>query len=130
MNSVKLWIAALVAVSFLAGGVGGYTLATRGQRASSAQPMAPYAERLAGLFELDEQRRADLRFVLDRYEQDLDDLEARYLREQMEDDLVELGERTLERLRLYVIPPEALEEFDALCRADAVLSRALAGATN
>lgn len=124
MSSAKLWILALAAVTFLAGGVTGYLFGAAGHQVGEDHLLADYEERLATRFDLDETRRQDLRFVLDRYEKDLYDLEARYLRGRMEDDLVELGERTTERIRRYVIPAERLEEFDALCAGIQVPSAA------
>lgn len=127
MSSPRLWILVLVAMTLLTGGVAGYLLGAAGRSADDDRLMADYADRLAARFDLDETRRRDLRFVLERYEKDLYDLEARYLRERMEDELVELGERTTERIRRYVIPVDRLEEFDALCRGLAVPSAATLG---
>jgi hypothetical protein len=122
MNGAKPWIVALVLLTFLSGTVSGWLLANRMRPVRPDHLMADYETRLIAAFELDETQRQDLRFVLDRYEKDLYDLEARYLRETMEDDLVELGNRTFDRIRRYVIPAERLAEFDALAAGISVPS--------
>ena len=113
MNSERTWIVILAAVCFLAGAAGGILWASSLQPAPDHGPYGDYISRCIDTFDLDAREARDLRYVLERYNSDVDELKAQYVRE-MEPELVKLGQVCRERIRKYVLPADQVEAFDRL----------------
>lgn len=114
MSSERIWIVILAAVCFLAGAAGGILWATGLQPAPDHGPYGDFITRFATTFDLDVREARDLRYVLERYHGDVEELKAQYVRE-MEPELVQLGQVCRDRIRKYVLPPNQVEAFDRLC---------------
>jgi len=119
MSSERFWVVILTAVTFLAGVAAGLLVADRVGPGPAAGPFAEsaarmeYVSRMVETFDLSPEETRDLRYLIDRYQRDIEDLEARHVRD-MEPELVRLGEVCTERIKKYVLPEDRREEFDRL----------------
>ncbi len=113
MNSERLWILVLALVCFLAGLAGGLLAADRIRPHAPTGPFAGYVASFADTFDLDEERTRDLRFLMDRYHRDIEDLKARHV-QGMEDELIQLGDICRDRIKTYVLPVDRHDEYDLL----------------
>ena len=113
MNSERLWIVILAVVSFLAGLAGGVLAARHLAPVPEAGTDSAYVRRFVEHFDLDAARTRDLAFVLEDYAKRVEDLKARHAAD-LEPELVEAGETCRERIRIYVLPPDRVAEFDRM----------------
>ena len=114
MSSTRLWVLLLTGVSFLAGLAAGILIAPGMTPPLSHGPFAAYELHFAATFELSAEERSNLRHVLDRYQRELQELEARRAHE-TETERVKIGIACRERIRKYVLStsdPARLERFD------------------
>ncbi len=113
MSSERFWIVLLAGTSFLAGLAGGVLLSFSLRLSPEPEPVrfAAYEARMVGTFQLDEKRERLLHLALASYDEEVEGLKARTLRE-LEPELAELGRTCRERIRHYVIPVERRVEFD------------------
>jgi hypothetical protein len=114
VNSLRLWISVLAGVCFLAGLAAGILLAPAILPERVPWPFAQYERRFAAEFDLDAQQARDLHYIMDRYHRDVEALQASQA-EEIEPELVRLGEQCRSRIRSYVLEPEARGRFDILC---------------
>lgn len=122
MSSSKLWIFVLTGLTFLGGGVSGYLLALLNQPRTNSSVLAGYEELLIQTYELDQKSQKNLGMAVADFERGLDALQAQVVRQEMEPELIQLGETLEGQIREYVIPPERLKEFDAASAGIALLS--------
>lgn len=113
MSSERFWIVVLALTSFLVGLAAGFLVSLRRHPLVEPSPFAAYEARLVERFELDEERTRWLRRILASYDEDLEALKARHVRD-MEDEFVEVGLACRDRIRRWVIPEERRQEFDRL----------------
>ncbi len=113
MSSLRLWLVILAAICFLAGFSGGVLAGPLFEEPATPRPFAAYEEHLIANFDLSGEERQHLRFLLDRYHQDIESLKAQYV-DELEPELIELGLSCRDLIRKYVLPPERVEEFDRL----------------
>ena len=114
MSSTRLWVVLLAGVSFLAGFAGGILTAPGMIPPLSHGPFAAYEQHFAETFELSAEERSNLRHVLDRYQRELQELEARNERHPDREHRAHVGRNAREMDRV-------LERSDArdAARADA-----------
>jgi hypothetical protein len=113
-RQLRLWILLLALVSFLAGLASGIGFERRRDEPTGA--FAYYRERLARDFDLTPARERGLALLLENYERELERLETRGL-EDLEPELVAVGERYQSWIRQLVIPPSQWERFDLMLGA-------------
>ena len=115
MRSERFWVLMLALTCALAGFAGGVLLSFRLHPGTQpgAGTFAGYEARMTQAFDLDEERASLLHLALASYEEDVEALKERYLRE-LEPELAELGRTCRERIRDHVIPDEQRPEFDRL----------------
>lgn len=113
--AVRLWIGLFAIVSFAAGLASGVLLERRGEEPSGA--FAAYRERLAHEFDLGPERERGLALLLENYQLQLDELEARGLLA-LEDEVVELGDQYNGWIRDLVIPPSQWDRYDLMLGED------------
>jgi len=118
--AVRLWIGLFAVVCFAAGLASGVLLERRGDESTGS--FAAYRERLVREFALDPERERGLALLLENYQLELDELEARGLLT-LEDDVVELGDRYNSWIRELVIPPSQWDRYD-LMLGESVAARA------
>lgn len=118
--TVRLWIGLFAVVCFAAGLASGVLLERRGHQPTGA--FASYREQLVQDFGLSPERERGLALLLENYQLELDELEARGLRG-LEDEVVDLGDRYNTWIRSLVIPPSQWDRFD-LMLGDALAARA------
>ncbi len=117
MNTLRLWIALLVAVVFLAGFAGGLLVARRlAPPPAPAGAFADYRVRLVEEFALTAERERGLAGILERYRRELDDLSSRQA-EALEPELARLGLKYRDLVRDYVLPESQRARFDDLVAA-------------
>ena len=115
MSVERVWIAILALTSFLSGSAGGFLYSLHQNPEERPGAYSAYEERLVSTFQIDEERALWLRGILDRYDEEIEDLKARHVRD-LEPELVALGETCRKRIRSWVIPTDRLDEFDRLAR--------------
>lgn len=111
---VRLWIAVLVATSFLAGLAAGLLGGLRLAPAPPDRgPFADYETLLVEQFDLSPERQRGLRYLMDEYHRRLERLKTRNI-DVLEPELVRLGLTFRGRVRDTVLPPSRRTEFDLL----------------
>ncbi len=113
MESERLWIVLLAAVSFLAGAAGGLLLGMNVEKPGEPAPFEAFEDRFTEAFDLDARQRADLRFILGRYWDKLEELKARGAADH-EKELIQIGLTCKQHIREFVLPEERLEEFELM----------------
>ena len=115
MSSERFWVLMLAVTCALAGLAGGFLLSFRlhPRAQPQASTFAAYEARMKETFDLDGERASLLHLALASYEEDVEALKERYLRE-LEPELAELGRTCRERIRNHVIPDDKRPEFDRL----------------
>jgi len=110
-ESERLWIVILALVSFLGGGAAGL-LGADGLKGppETKGAFSHYEELLSSTFDLDPEKRRELRWVLNRYERDLEDLKARHLSE-LEPELIKIGALCRDQIVKYVLGDEHRDRF-------------------
>lgn len=112
-RSLRAWIVVLAGVSALAGFAAGMLVSMRlGPEPEPQGPFAHYREAIVQEFALSPKRELALVSVLDRYERQLEDLQARGLRPL--GDLQAIRGRRIHELIREVIPPSQRERFEEL----------------
>jgi hypothetical protein len=111
MSSERLWVALLALTTFCAGLAAGLLLSFRRAHGQDARPFGAYEARLTEAFDLDEERVRNLRYILQDYEDQIDDLKERNIAA-LDSELVEIGLDHRELIRTWVVPPRHLQEFD------------------
>ena len=111
MNSERLWLALLVATVFCAGIATGMLLSFRVRPLQAAEPSQAYEQRMSETFDLDEERRENLRWILDDYREKVEALKERNLAG-LDAELVKIGRDHRELIRSKVVPERHLQEFD------------------
>lgn len=111
MNSERLWLALLVATVFCAGIASGMLLSFRLRPAQAGDPFQAYEQRMSETFDLDEERRENLRWILDDYREKVEALKERNLAG-LDAELVKIGRDHRELIRSKVVPERHLQEFD------------------
>jgi len=120
MNVERMWVAILALTSFLSGSAGGVLYSLHMNPQEQPGPFAAYEERLVQTFDLDEERASWLHGILERYDEEIEELKARHVRD-LEPELVALGDTCRKRIRGWVVPPDRLAEFDRLAHGTAPL---------
>ena len=113
MESERLWIVLLATVSFLSGAAGGLLLGMNVERPGEPAPFEAFEARFVESFDLDTQQQKDLRFILGRYWDKLDELKARGVADH-EEELIQIGLTCKQHIREFVLPKERLEEFESM----------------
>ena len=121
MSIERLWVTILALTSFLAGSAGGLLYSLHLNPREQPGPFAAYEARMVETFELDDERALWLRGILDRYDEEIEELKARHARD-LEPELVALGETCRKRIRSWVVPRERRAEFDRLAHGVGPLS--------
>jgi hypothetical protein len=118
MESERFWILILALVTFLAGLAGGVLLGGDLLR-SPHEPRAfeVYEEQLVATFELDPDQTGNLRWILNRYHRDLEQLKARNL-EGLEDELIRIGENSSDLIVRYVLREDQRDKFQRMAEGD------------
>lgn len=121
MDRLRLWIASLALVCFLAGGAGGLLVA-RGSRPGGGAlgPFEDYRRMFAAHFDLSPERARLMGELLRNYHKDIEDVRQRALEASMSDlepDLNRLGLRYRDLIRNHVLPEDQRAEFDRLAAA-------------
>jgi len=123
VNRLRLWVAALAATSFLAGGAGGLLVAetARGD-VGPARPFEDYQRMFLGRFELSQERSRLFSELMRNYDGEIEDLQQRALEDSMAElgpELNRLGLRYRDLIRNHVLPEARRPEFDRLSLATA-----------
>ena len=118
MNSARLWIVAASLVWFVAGGVASL-LATGYWQPEQPEPspMEHYTNRMITEFELDGDRARYFRVLMEKYQEEIDQVKADHIAAQaaaIEPRLRELGLRYRSHIKNYVLPEERRAEFEVL----------------
>jgi len=116
VRNVRLWIVLLALLSFLAGAGTGHILTERAVGAEDRGPMSDYEALLVRRFDLGAERRRALRVVLQSYQQEIDEIETRYLvsyRSAIEPELRRVGAEYDRYVRDRVLPPSERVAFDS-----------------
>lgn len=121
MSRLRLWVAALAATSFLAGGAAGLLIAetARGDP-GPARPFEDYQRLFLAHFELSPEGERLFSELMRNYDNDIGDLQQRALEESMADlgpELNQLGLRYRDMIRNHVLPKDQRAEFDRLALA-------------
>ncbi|MFT5048737.1 MAG: hypothetical protein ACI8QZ_000124 [Chlamydiales bacterium] len=124
MTNVRVWITVLALISFLAGTAAGKILTGRSAagdlaRAAERGALADYEALFGDQFELDEDRRALLRVLLEHYEQEVTRIRNDHLssyRSAIEPELRRVGIEYNQYIRDKVLPPAKRPVFDQLAR--------------
>lgn len=111
MNSERLWLVLLVVTVFCAGIAAGLLLSFRLRPALPGDPFQAYEQRMSETFDLDEERRENLRWILDDYQEKVEALKERNLAG-LDAELVKIGRDHRELIRTKVVPERHLQEFD------------------
>ena len=118
MSVERLWVTILALTSFLSGAAGGLLYSLHANPQERPGPFAAYEERMVQTFDLDEERALWLHGILGRYDDEIEELEARHVRD-LEPELVALGETCRKRIRSWVVPVDRQAEFDRLAHGNA-----------
>jgi len=111
MSVERMWVTILALTSFLSGSAGGFLYALHVNPQERPGPFAAYEERLVQTFDLDEERALWLHGILGRYDEEIEVLKARHVRD-LDPELVALGETCRKRIRSWVVPLDRQAEFD------------------
>jgi hypothetical protein len=111
MNSERLWLALLVATVFGAGMAAGTLLSFRLRPVQAGEPFQAYELRMCETFDLDEERRENLRWILSAYREKVEALKERNLAG-LDAELVKIGRDHRALIRSKVVPERHLQEFD------------------
>lgn len=110
-SSLRAWIVLLAGVSALAGFAAGLLVATQlGPDPEPQGAFARYREAIVQEFDLSPERERVLASVLDEYERQLEDLQARGLRP-LGDEQAARGRRIHEMIRDRIIPSDQRDRF-------------------
>lgn len=114
MSGLRIWIVALMGVSFLAGIPAG-VLIVDGTRPQSDDRGAftDFAHRLGDEFDLSDERRRALRVILADYDSTLDGIRSRQL-DRYEDEIVRAGRLCRDRIRNVLLPEDQRDRFDVM----------------
>jgi hypothetical protein len=118
VSNLRLWIAILALVAFVAGGATGWLLAAGGNRPQASRgPFSDYQEKFVETFQLDDERAQLLRVVLASYAKDIAEIKDRHMAEitsGMEPELAERGRYYRDLIHDKVLPEKERAQFDAL----------------
>ena len=118
MNNLRLWVAVLTLVAFIAGGATGWLVAAGGNRPQPARgPFSEYQAKLVDTFHLSDERAQLLRAVLASYAKDIAEIKDRHMADitsGMEPELAEKGRYYRDLIHDKVLPENKRAEFDAL----------------
>jgi hypothetical protein len=120
VTSVRLWILILSLVSFASGTAIGLLMGGLREPKVDPGPFADYERMLVAEFALSQERGRALRGILQKYHQDVEDLEAEHMNEYMSAirrDLQELADRYETLIREHVLPERQRARFDQMCAA-------------
>lgn len=119
MNPLRAWICVLAGTAFCAGLAGGLYWGER--RAAAGEFSGSHSEAYRRMFEdefdLSPQRRRLFEELLERYDEELEEIRQRALAQsvsRLEDDLAALGVRYRDAIRNYVLPDDQQQHFDRL----------------
>jgi hypothetical protein len=112
MKPLNFWILLLSFVSGLAGFAAGELRHTGPVEASKGR-FGPYCDRMVVEFDLSDDRERNLKYLLDRFERELDDLKSRHL-STLEPELVAIGGKYRDLIRDRVLPEDKRRAFDEL----------------
>jgi hypothetical protein len=111
MKSERFWVLVLALTAFCAGLAGGVLLALQRHPVQESGPFAAYEAQMIAAFDLDEERVENLRWILQDYQERIDELKERNLA-RLDPDLVKLGRDHRELVRTWVVPEHHRQEFD------------------
>ena len=116
LGSERLWILLLALTAFLAGGAGGILMGRRMAPRVEVGPFADFEARFVETFSLDEEKRRDLHYILDRYHAEVEAEESEQVA-LLEDKLGQIGAKWRDRIRTWILSPEERDVFDRLVAA-------------
>jgi len=111
MNSERLWLALLVLTVFATGIAAGLLLSFRLRPVQAGDPFQAYEQRMSETFDLDQERRENLRWILADYHEKVEALKERNLAG-LDEELVKIGRDHRELIRSKVVPERHLQEYD------------------
>jgi len=118
VNNVRVWVAILTLVAFIAGGATGWLLAAGGNRPQPPRgAFSDYQEKFVETFQLSDERAELLRVVLASYAKDIAEIKDRHMADitsGMEPELAEKGRYYRELIHDKVLPENKRAEFDSL----------------
>ena len=122
MKNVRLWIALLALMSFLAGLNAGLSIDAKPRRvvAPSSGPFDEYQADFTRRFQLDQARQRLFAELLRNYAKEIEDARTALLRRnqpELDQTLSEIGHRYRGYIRDHVLPPSQRAEFDALAES-------------
>lgn len=118
MESERFWILILALVAFLAGLAGGVLLGGDLLQTSRApRSFEAYEDQLVASFELDPDQTGNLRWILNRYHRDLEQLKARNL-EGLEDELIRIGQNASDLIVRYVLHEDQRDKYERMAEGD------------
>lgn len=109
MSSERLWVMVLALTLLGAGFAGGVLFTLR--RTPEMRPFAAYEEQMTAAFGLDEERVRNLRYILQRYQEEIEALKERNLAA-LDPELVKIGLEHRALVREKVVPADSLQQFD------------------
>ena len=111
MKSERLWVLLLALTTLCAGLAAGVLLSLRRHPLRESGPFAGYEAQMVAAFDLDEERIGNLRWILQDYEDKIDQLKEQNLAG-LDAKLVKIGRDHRELIRAYVVPEHHRQEFD------------------
>ncbi len=109
MTRERVWIVVLAVTCFFAGVAGGVVFSVGRFAPEPSGPFADYHARMVRDYDLDAEQADKLGQILAAYDERLDSLKSRQLRD-LDAELVEAGDRCVERICRFIVPERA-DEF-------------------
>jgi hypothetical protein len=111
MRSERFWTLVLACTCFCAGVAAGVLLSFRRHPVQAEGVFGAYQAQMIEAFDLDEERVKYLRYILQDYQNDIEDLKEQNVAS-LDPDLVRIGRHHRELIRTWVVPAHHRQEFD------------------